>query len=222
MRNKSLQALVESAILLALSVVLSVYAIYEMPNGGTVSFFAMAPLVIIGLRWGPSWGSGAALAFGIAQLLFGLKNFSYVQGIWAYIGVASLDYIIAFAAYGLAPIIAKPFCKTRHIRHANGQYDGKGFTFELYSVPNKPLGYGLAALATGLLQYACSFLSGILLWSEWAPESTPVWLYSLTYNATYALPNAAMTVIGTVVAMALLNKAFPVEKGKPDYWAAKA
>ncbi|MDR0884336.1 MAG: energy-coupled thiamine transporter ThiT [Oscillospiraceae bacterium] len=187
MRNKNLQALVESAILIALAAALSLIALFKMPMGGTVAPFAMAPLVIIGLRWGAKWGLGAGLVYGILQAIQGADNFQWVTGIVAWAGVALLDYLLAFTAYGLAPIVAKPF-KT-----------------------NKAVGWGVGAAVGGLLQFVCSFLSGILLWGTWAPEGTKVWVYSLTYNGSYALPNAVLTVIGTVVAMALLERFFPVK-----------
>ncbi|MDR3344609.1 MAG: energy-coupled thiamine transporter ThiT [Oscillospiraceae bacterium] len=193
MNNRNnIQALAEGAILIALSVVLSMIAIFKMPMGGTVAPFAMAPLVIFALRRGAGWGVGAGLTYGIVQALLGLENFSYVIGIAAIVGVALLDYLIAFGAYGLAPIIAKPFSK------------------------NKVLGYGIAAFVCGALQFLCSFISGIIIWGGWAPEDTPVWLYSLTYNGSYALPNAILTVIGTVAVMTLLDKVFPVKNNRKD------
>ena len=216
MRSKnSIQALVESAILIAMTVALSMVVLFKMPMGGSVTLFAMVPLIIISLRWGVGWGVGAGLTYGIINMIMGLQNFSYVTGIWALLGVALLDYIIAFGSYGLAVLFANPFIKQRKLKHAAGQYDGKTFSFDIYSVPNKPLGYGIAAFAGGTLQFLCSFASGIIIWGGWAPEGTPVWIYSLTYNGSFALPNVILTIIGTVAAMALLDKVFPVRREKP-------
>ncbi|MDR1805989.1 MAG: energy-coupled thiamine transporter ThiT [Clostridium sp.] len=214
MKQKNIQALVESAVLIALSVVLSMVALFKMPMGGTVSAFSMVPLVLISLRWGMPWGLGAGLTYGIVQAIMGLENFSYVTGIPALIGVALLDYLVAFSVYGLAAGIAKPFITEKKLRRAAGQYDGKEFSLDIYRVPNKPFGYGLAAFVCGVLQFGCSFLSGIIIWGAYAPEDTPVWLYSLTYNGSFALPNAVLTVIGTVAAMALLDKVFPSKKAE--------
>ena len=198
MRKNNIQALVESAVLIALSVVLSFFTIYKMPMGGTVTPFAMAPLVILSLRWGHVWGIGAGLTYGMIHMLLGLENFSYVTGITALLGVALLDYLIAFGSYGLASIFAKPFNNSN----------------------NKFIGYGAAAFACGTMQFLCSFLSGILIWGGWAPEGTPVWIYSLTYNGSFALPNAILTVIGTVAAMAVLDRVFPVRQkiSTEEYW----
>ncbi|MCQ2385097.1 MAG: energy-coupled thiamine transporter ThiT, partial [Clostridia bacterium] len=36
-----------------------------------------------------------------------------------------------------------------------------------------------------LCRFACHFLSGILIWGQWAPEGMPVWAYSLAYNGAF-------------------------------------
>jgi thiamine transporter len=45
----------------------------------------------------------------------------------------------------------------------------------------------------------CSFLSGVLLWDSYAPEGMNVWIYSLTYNGSYMIPNAILTTALIVV-----------------------
>ena len=37
------------------------------------------------------------------------------------------------------------------------------------------------------------------LWGEYAPADTPVWLYSLTYNGGYMLPELIITAFGVFV-----------------------
>jgi len=198
MRKNNIQALAESAILIALAVVLSMFAVYEMPMGGSVMIFAMTPLVIISLRRGLGWGLGASLTFGVIHMILGQKNFAALGMIGfsgagyylAVLGVALLDYLLAFGAYGLAALFAKPF-------------------------KNKSFGYGAAALACGALQFLCSFISGIIIWKSFA-EDMPVALYSLLYNGTYSLPNTTLTVIGTVAAMAVLDRVFPAGQGESN------
>ena len=48
-------------------------------------------------------------------------------------------------------------------------------------------------------RFLCSFASGILIWGEYAPEGQPVWLYSLTYNGGYMLPELIITVAAAVL-----------------------
>ena len=63
----------------------------------------------------------------------------------------------------------------------------------------------MGTAVAGLIRYACSFLSGILIWGEYAPEDMPVWLYSLTYNGSYMIPEIILTVLVVV----LIIKKFP-------------
>lgn len=47
----------------------------------------------------------------------------------------------------------------------------------------------LAGAVTGIsFRLLCHFLSGLLFFAHYAPEGTPAWLYSLTYNAQYMVP----------------------------------
>ena len=87
-----------------------------------------------------------------------------------YILVILLDYVIAYTVLGLAGIIAKPFLK-----------------------PVK--GAVVGTLAVTAVRYLCHIASGILIWGVYAPEGTPVWLYSLLYNGSYMVPEMIITTI---------------------------
>ena len=58
----------------------------------------------------------------------------------------------------------------------------------------------------GLLRYLCSFLSGIIIWREYAPETMPVWLYSLGYNGSYMIPEIILTAVASVLVIRALDK----------------
>ena len=60
---------------------------------------------------------------------------------------------------------------------------------------NKLVGYTVGALAVTFIRFLCSFLSGVLIWGSSAPEGQPVWLYSLTYNGGYMIPNMILTAV---------------------------
>ena len=81
-----------------------------------------------------------------------------------------LDYVIAFTVLGAADLFTKPFS-------------------------NKLVGYTVGALAVTFIRFLCSFLSGVLIWGSYAPEGQPVWLYSLTYNGGYMIPNMILTAV---------------------------
>ena len=54
------------------------------------------------------------------------------------------------------------------------------------------------------LRYICHFISGWAVWKMWAPEGQPAWLYSVTYNATYMVPETIVTiVVGVLIALVL-------------------
>ena len=50
--------------------------------------------------------------------------------------------------------------------------------------------------AAVFVRLVCHVLSGILIWGSYAPEGTPVWIYSVTYNGSYMLAEA---IVSTVV-----------------------
>ncbi|TWS94198.1 energy-coupled thiamine transporter ThiT [Streptococcus sp. sy018] len=93
-----------------------------------------------------------------------------------------LDYPIAYAMIGLAGIV-------------NLKHTGKLSTGRLL------LGVSLASLA----RLFAHTLAGIVFYSAYAPKGTPVWLYSLSYNASYMLPSAILV----SVVLLLLSKKNP-------------
>ena len=94
-----------------------------------------------------------------------------------YIAVVSLDYIVAFSVLGLS-----------------GLFRGKKF------------GLLFAAPICLILRYLSHFISGIVVWGVYA-EDMPVWLYSLTYNGSYMIPEIILT---TIVSAVLCITAPPV------------
>ena len=58
-KNSTTVILVESALMIALSVVLDFFKLWQMPFGGSVTC-GMVPLVLLSFHRGPKWGVGAA------------------------------------------------------------------------------------------------------------------------------------------------------------------
>ena len=82
------------ALAIALSFVLSCIRLYRMPQGGSVTPGSMLPLMLFSAAFGVGPGLLAGLAYGVLQ---------YLQGGWfANVWQFSLDYLLAFAALGLA------------------------------------------------------------------------------------------------------------------------
>lgn len=165
--------LAESALMLALSTILSELAVFSLPFGGSVTLFSQVPIILISYRYGVKWGLTTGLAMSIIQLIFGIQNFSYVSGMVAFLILAFCDYLIAFSALGLG-----------------GMFKGK--------IKNDILAISLGGVVVSVIRFICHFISGATIWKEYA-EGAPVLEYSLTYNASYMLPELIITVVGLVI-----------------------
>ncbi|MEG2054405.1 MAG: energy-coupled thiamine transporter ThiT [Oscillospiraceae bacterium] len=166
--------LVECALMIALSTVLSYVKVFELPQGGSITLCSMLPLVLISFRHGAKWGLFTGFVHSILQILLGLKSVMICPTVLAMIGCILLDYVIAFTVQGSACIFAKKF-------------------------KNQILGIAVGTATVGVLRFGCSFLSGILIWGEYAQEGWPVWLHSLVYNGSYMLPEIVLTTVVAVL-----------------------
>lgn len=169
--NKNILMLCESAIMVALSTVLSLVKI-QFPYGGSITICSMLPILIIGYRYKPIVGCVAGLAYGLVQMLFGMSNFAYATSWQATVMILLFDYLIAFAVIGIG-----------------GVFRG---------IKNQAVGLALGAFLASVLRFLCHFISGVTVWAGFA-EDMPVWLYSLTYNGLYMLPEFAILIAGAVI-----------------------
>lgn len=171
MRNQKTRMLTESAIMIALSVVLSMITIFRMPQGGSITAASMVPLLFISYRYGAKWGTMTAFVYSVLQLVTGFYP-PPVTTFVNYLLVVLLDYVIAFSVMGLASLFSR-------------------------AIPgNRILSIGFGSFVAVFVRLVCHVLSGILIWGSYAPEGTPVWIYSVTYNGSYML---AETIVSTVV-----------------------
>jgi thiamine transporter len=170
--NKT-RVLTESAMCVAVAVVLSLFALLpHLPWGGSVTPAATLPIIVVSLRHGVKWGVAAALAFSLTQLLLGFSNVVAVpaQTLGSMVLCALLDYVLAYTVLGLAGSIARRFAR-------------------------RAAGLAVAILATGLGRYLCSVVSGIVLWGAYAWEGWSVAPYSLAYNAIWCWPDVVIALI---------------------------
>lgn len=101
----------------------------------------------------------------LGAFIFGLVNFMLsgfqLYGIWQSF---FLDYLLAFGLVGLS-----------------------GFVFQ---INKESRGIFLAGIFVGsFIRFSMHYLSGVILFGEFAPEGTPAALYSLIYNGSYMLPS---------------------------------
>ena len=198
-RTSSTHMLVEGALMIALSTVLSEIPFFKMPNGGDITLVSMLPIILMSFRNGPKWGLFTAFVHSLLQLMLGLNNVAYCKTLTAQIGCILLDYVLAFTVLGLASTLAKPF-KNVYAKITMG------------------------TIGACVLRFLCSFLSGFLVWRDykgafewlnsfswlaWATETMGenalCWFYSFMYNAFYMIPETILTTIAIV----LLYKAAP-------------
>lgn len=182
MKKKTTLILVECAMMIAMAVVLSMIKLYEFPQGGSVTLASMAPLVLISYRHGIKWGLGTALIYSLLQMILPPGVIPPpTPTLIAFAGVVLIDYVLAFTVLGLAAIFGKPF-------------------------KNRVVSGVVGAVVVTVLRLACHFTSGILIWGIYAPDGTPVWLYSLTYNGTYMLWEIIITAVAVAILLPVLDR----------------
>ena len=153
--------LVFCAVAMALAFVTSYLKIFTLPWGGSVTLCSMLFIVLVANWYGVGTGITVGLAYGILQFIQEPFVLSFFQ--------VCCDYILAFAALGLAGLFAKK---------SHGLIKG----------------YVVAVLARG----AFHALGGYLYWMDYMPDNFPVALksiYPIAYNYSFLLAEAAITLI---------------------------
>lgn len=163
--------------MVALSTVLSLIKLIDMPYGGSVTVASMLPIVIAVYRHGALWGLGAALSNSVIQLLLGLNNLSYFTTWQSVVAIILLDYIVAFGVFAIAGIFKK-----------------------IEKRQNYAVFYGV--ILASVLRYACHVISGATVWAGLSIPTEAALIYSVSYNATYMLPE---TIILAAVAAYLTS-----------------
>ncbi len=179
-KNEKIRRLAETAIMIALSTILSEFSAIKLLYGGSVTIFSQVPMVVTSYRYGVKWGLFAGLSMGIIQMLFGMNNFSYVSGIVSYLILIFADYIVAFGALGLG-----------------GMFKNK--------IKNSIVAISVGGAVVSLIRFLCHFISGVTIWGDYSGGAANVWIYSLTYNASYMLPETIITVLGCVVLASIFD-----------------
>lgn len=176
-------SLAESAIMLALSIAL--FAVsdaipWPYAYGGGFSLFGQVPIIIVSYRHGIKNGLIASTGLALFEMLMGFKNFSYVNGLAAWFIVAFADYIIAFGCLGLGGIFKN-------------------------KIKNQTAALVTGGLVVCFIRFLCHFVSGVTIWSGYAPENMLVGVYSLVYNGSYMLIETIITIIGLTAISAAFN-----------------
>ena len=199
MNNKT-KRLTESAMLLAIAIVLELISkmfIPEQPFGGQITLVSMLPVVLIAYRHGVKWGLVASFTYSLLEMALGARvvGAAFLPGYFgdgAMIGSAilmcALDYLLAYT------VLALGGCLRNRVKNPGAAL----------------MGGSLIALSA---RYLCHILSGYILfagYAEWyfTQEGFPGWgmglveslspaalgwVYSIVYNGMYMIPEILLT-----------------------------
>lgn len=171
-----------AAICIAMSFALSYLRIVKMPQGGSITIASLLPLMLYSFMFGTKKGVFAGLIYGVLQAFQDPAIVHPAQFL--------LDYPVAFACIGLSGMFAK--------------------TKALEKLPQ--VQFALGGVVAGLARLLMHFVSGIFAFGAFAPEGTPVALYSFLYQAGYVLPDIAIVIVAGV--LVLSSKTFVKEVRK--------
>ena len=167
--NKSVKALCEAAIMIAIALVIDLLKDVlpgQLPNGGSLLNVSMLPIVFFAIRYGASWGA-------MAGFVFGTLNYVIGNGIAIDWTTIICDYLLAFTLLGLGA----------------GLFHGKKWA----AVWGSLVGGGLQFLSSYLVGV---FVWARWMPEEFLgmPMTSP-WIYSFLYNILWAAPNIALTIV---------------------------
>lgn len=186
-KKSSLLALTECAIMIALSTVLSIIKIVELPHGGSVTAASMLPIVIAVYRHGSIWGLGVAAVNSAIQLLLGMNNLSYAVNWQAAVAIILFDYIVAFSVFALSAVFKKVF-------------------------KNQSVAMLFGVLVSSALRFVCHTVVGCTVWAGISIPTGAAIIYSISYNATYMLPETIILSLATVYIFGTLDFSHSVPK----------
>ena len=170
--KKNTLALCEGGIMIAISTVLAMLKIADMPVGGSVTFAQMLPIVIYAYRHGAGYGMGASLIASLIQLLLGLENFNYIAPAWySILALALFDYVIAYSAFGIVGF----FKNKLHYKKA----------------------MLIGAVISSVIRYLCHFISGFTVWTGFELPTGAGLIYAAGYNAIYMIPETIVLIAAT-------------------------
>ncbi len=172
--------LTESAVMLALTIVLSYFKLIDLPYGGSITLCSMLPTIFIAYRHGLLFGLGVGFVNGLLQLLMGASSLSYATSATAAVAIIMLDYILAYTVLGFGGIFKKVF-------------------------KNQSTAIVTGAAFVCFLRYIFHVISGCTVWVGLSIPDSKALIYSIAYNATYMLPELIITVLGAVYLGSSIN-----------------
>ena len=170
--------------MLALAFALSFAKIFEMPMGGSVTIASMLPIMLVSIKYGIGTGLSTAFLYSATQLVQAWMSgnvFPYCETPATLAVCILFDYVIPFTVLGLACLPKK-----------------------LKLTKNTEINIYIGIVAVVLLRFICHFVTGVVIWGQWAPDGMGKYLYSFLYNGGYL---GADFLICIVCASLMLRKA---------------
>lgn len=194
MKRNTVHILTESGICIALATILSMLTLYRLPYGGSITAVSMLPICLFSYRRGIRAGLACGFAHGMIQMFLGITEGVFKGADFATtIGMAVLDYMLAFTVLGIA-------CMFR----------GR--------IKSDTVAFSLGCLIASLARYVCHILSGYIFFKSYAElffsqEGFSIgadilrhfggellyWLYTLIYNGSFMIPEAVITALAALV-----------------------
>ncbi|MEA4889713.1 MAG: energy-coupled thiamine transporter ThiT [Clostridiaceae bacterium] len=159
---------------IALSTILSILTVIKMPQGGSLTICSMLPLIFCALAFGPAWGIGVCVVYGLLQFI--------IEPITVHWASIIMDYPLAFGLLGLAGLFAAPAARRKTEKNILRRVG-------MLPLPRIALAV-VVAMGCRLISHV---LSGVIFFASYAPEGQNVWVYSFIYNASYLIPEMVIT-----------------------------
>lgn len=162
------KSLAYAGVLGGLSFALSYVRILKMPMGGSITLASMLPIMLYAYIFGTKKGIILGAVMGLLQA---------VQDPWIlHPAQFMLDYMLAFACFGLSGCFAKLNIKYHNVK------------------------FLLGGITAGLLRFMSHFFSGAFAFGSFGLEEfNSIYLYSLVYNVSYVLPDALISIVVGVI-----------------------
>ena len=159
-----------AGITIAMSFVLSYVKLWEMPQGGSITFVSLLPIMIFAFIYGTKKGVIVGLIYGIMQAMQDCYIIHPAQFL--------LDYPIAFAMVGFAGTfrLIKAMDKIPQVQ------------------------FLLGAILAGVLRFIAHVLSGVFAFGAYAVDAGQIFCaYSLAYNSFVFVDIALVIVAGVLI-----------------------
>ncbi len=177
--------LIECAVVIVVSFILSFIVIVKMPYGGGVTLACMLPLIVLSYRQGLLWGLLSAFVFSLLQLAAGFHNVSNASDTVSAVEIVLLDYILAYTVVGIVGWWKRQRPQTSTVV--------------------------TAGIFVCFLRFVFHVLAGATAWVNVSIPTVDGMVNSIIYNMAYMIPETVIT----VYLLALLSYTIDFRKDKP-------